>query len=342
MASVTKSTTRQDLSDINDLINKLNNEAARRGLSDRVNVASNQEPLKFNTIKSIEEIRRKIGNTRYQNSGTCSSVNVKPSGYSGANLQTTAPSGEQTLSHYKRSFASQYNTILKDVELLAAQCGCNSVGTSCGVNQSCGCHAQCSCQEQKTCSCDDVCTCQSQNKGCDCDDVCSCQSQDACNCQNNTWYDNCCESNYVCDCDYVCSCDTVSEYVLYDGMTGNELDEFLASNGLDWGDFESLCGVCVECVEDTDYCSCDNENLECDCNDNRIPCTCVKVDCGSNHKYTCPCENQSCSTNHSYSCPCESVTTNPPCQCNTVSDCSNVCAADCTCDKVCVEYATNM
>ena len=140
----------------------------------------------------------------------------------------------------------------------------------------------------------------------------------------------------MCDCDDVryCKCDKVAIDYIYEGMTESELENFLSSNGITFDDFCEYCGVCIECVEDSESgtCYCNQEELDCNCNANHIECTCNTVACSSNHKYTCSCENQSCSTNHSYSCPCESVVTNPPCQCNTVSDCSRVCTADCTCD----------
>ena len=353
MASVTKGESKKNLDQINDLIAKLNAEATRRNLSPGYQVPSipaEKGKLDYDTFKKINNTRVAIGNVnRYcstETNITCGTVgNGKPSSnYDGRDFTSTAAvSGEQKLNRFKRGYASQYNALLNDVESLAKMCPCNSVKSTCSTDTSCGCHNQCSCENQTTCKCDDVCTCNG-NTTCKCDDVFTCK-ETSCGCNSYGYYPGCCEDNYVCDCDWVryCDCNSVAYEYLYDGMTESELEDFFDSNGIDWSDFFLFCGVCTECVETDEYerCDCFEEEYDCECNSDYATCRCVSEPCSTNCNCNkvCQCEREAACTCNQV-CDCESVSSG--CQCNTVSDNPNACMADCLCNKVCVEYSTNL
>lgn len=346
MAEVTKGQ-KMTLSQIQDLIEKLNNEASRRGVSTRVTApSSTSNEVLYSTMKGVNDLRRTVASV-YRHAGcttvTCGTVRSDktgtPTGWDGRDLSTTEiNTGEKVLAKGNKAYASQYNLLLSDIEKMNAMCACNTFTCSCNG------HTQTSCSSNKQC-------CQSVDKKEDydtgpflinpkkcpsntpnqcvqtCPSYCDCESVK----ESTTSIYECVQ--HYCDCEDHCTCN--------------------AQSGCSC-DFNTPC-LCDEECKSHKACSC----VGVACYDHR-ECTCNSVSCASH--YTCGCDNVAC-TGH---CKCESVSCSSNCvqnvtctgnwvPCNTNAcnnhyvscssnaekvqkDCCEIVSVPCSCDKVCTEY----
>lgn len=344
MASVSKGD-RITLAQIKDLIDKLNNEASRRGVSTSVVVPSPGNHATYAKIKEVNDLRRTVA-AKYRYTGcstvTCTQRSDKtgtPEGWDGRDLaQTVINKGEAELAAGNRMYASQYNLLLSDIEKMNNMCACNTFTCSCNG------HTQTSCSSNKQC-CQSVdkkeaydtgpflinpkkCPSNTPNQCVQtCPSYCNCESVSG---GTTSTYE--CVQHY-CDCEDHCSCN--------------------AQSGCSC-DFNTPC-LCNEECKSHKACSC----VGVACYGNR-ECTCERVSCSSH--YTCGCNNVVC-TGH---CNCESVSCSSncvenvtctgnwvPCSTNACSnhyvscssnnekvqkDCCESVSVPCTCNKVCIEY----
>ena len=224
---------------INDLLTKLNNEADRRGYSKKVAAVSQYKSLSYDTMKQINDYRIEIGNIYHKKDrsdiASCSERSDKkgtPDGWDGRDLtKNRINSGEDMLVRGRRAYASQYNTLLSDIEKLNALCECNTFWKSatpifitCSIN--CGCNNNfrktegssmfpTTCDEkvcQTVCSYD--CLCQGVSKPCMFDGGGVCASNYVA-CSINYEWGACTETTY-CKCQmepcghWTCTCNKES------------------------------------------------------------------------------------------------------------------------------------
>lgn len=204
------------ISQINDLINKLNAECNRRKSSSSATVATEStlslgstgdldNVTVLNKLKSINQKRitletyRINRNQSYTNkAGSYNNNGFKGGDLTNGNLRDDYP-----------IHSNDYNTLLSDLNALNTMCACNTVNSTSGTT-SCSCNTQ-SCSTQSCCDsdascCNTDCSECSANRG-----SCGCESVDGCNC-NSVGYDTCnecCDSNCSNCCDGDCHCNKV-------------------------------------------------------------------------------------------------------------------------------------
>ena len=224
---------------INELIDKINHEAERRGYTKKVAKVTPGSPISFDTINAINLNRieiAKIYRAGYENIKSCIQRTDKtgtPSKWDGRDLQEEILNEkEQPLKKGNKPYASQFNLLEADINNLNAMCGCNSYketrGCNCQSECSCQCTGQdtfvdcgaeyldCGCVSQATSQYGETCQCESQSCGsnCNCVGTCTCVSHCSCNKDCGCDSDTCSCDSYSCSCyshtKPPCNCDSYS------------------------------------------------------------------------------------------------------------------------------------
>lgn len=209
--AVEKNITKLTLSDINNIITRLNNEIARRDtnitsmslLSKDSTVSHNTSQGLFNKISDVSKVKRKRDRTGIVK---CTEVGKLPSGYNSKDIKSQLGKDMVT-------YADHYNLLLTNITALNNMTPCVESQTK-GCNySSCRCDTVCGqCCDGDGCS--DSSCCDSHDTGCQCEHTCdelACDSDtcgdciDSCGCQHSGCSDSCCDSNCS-DCDQSCSC----------------------------------------------------------------------------------------------------------------------------------------
>ena len=321
MATVSKGQ-KMTIAQITDLINKLNSEANRRGVSTRVPVPSAGSPVSYSTIKSINDLRGTVA-AKYRHAAcstvTCSTVRSDktgtPTGWDGRDLtQTIINQGETKLGVGNKAYPSQYNLLLSDIEKLNAMCACNSYDSyscSCYSEETIPCSANgctshpavpiykyCYCEPFTSCGCEEQ-QCQTQ---CSCNSVtCTCVGEKEMMCKTDGCY-----SVGNCDCQQVactpvCGCDV-----------------------------EKPSGACG--IVDSTICPCNAYAADQTCDCHAQKCSCNRV-CGCNTYGTSPCDSHTACDVQSCKVVCNSETAPCNCQYNKIG--TDECPGNCTCNTAC-------
>lgn len=306
------------LAQINDLIDKLNSEASRRGVG-TISRLSEGSRIQYSTMKNINDLRVTVS-TKYRYTGCdtvwCDTVKTTgtPANWDGRDLtKTVLNPGESVLAQYNKAYASQYNLLLSDIEKLNAMCSCNTYRSSKGSY---------------------ICGPQTTKTYVDQDGWVPCPEQ-AGTCGG---YEAPCGSVWV-------PCSKGTEPCTSNGTepcTSNGTEPcspnayYCSANGTR---FDSTCGQWVSCANDNLGCShgtqpCNNGTQS--CNNGTQPCN-----NGMTHtSYGCSCDGDcSCRTNNEKKCE-KMVSCPSNCDCEVVS-CSGYtewCDDYCTCHHVCTEY----
>lgn len=180
--------------EINTLIDKLNAEVNRRkpDIGTISKLGSDDFPGDFDKIKAINDKRitvSKVARYRGCSSVTCNAVRDTgtPSVWNGSNIITDSTKDTEI-------FASQYNTLLQDIENLNAMCACDSYTTRYSESTCSGCH-----WGYSKCGCDTISTTGTSCGGCH-------YNVTTCSCHNG--YDGCSSCHDSdCSCDSYCGCE---------------------------------------------------------------------------------------------------------------------------------------
>ena len=203
---------------INELIDKINHEAERRGYTKKVAKVTQGSPISFDTINAINLNRieiAKIYRAGYENIKTCIQRTDKtgtPSKWDGRDLQNEILNEEeQPLRKGNKPYASQFNLLEEDINNLNAMCGCNSYKETRG----CNCQSECTCDtdpqgEHVECQAEYLdCGGYQASIGCGVDNAIP--SEWGCKCVRMSCTGNCdcvgtCSCNNDCTCEGTCSC----------------------------------------------------------------------------------------------------------------------------------------
>lgn len=202
---------------INELISKLNSECSRRGVSP-IGTVVQHDPISFSkmdeiNMKRIEVSKKYRATIDHPSIVSCEQRSDKtgtPSGWDGRDLKAVRLNPrEDVLSIGGRAYASQYNTLLSDIEKLNAMCSCNSYRRTgcfpvCTCDQVCD-HdraeiSDCGCDSVSYCPCDEEC--RSNRASCSCENV-GCNN---CKCNSTCYCDDDCRCEITCGCDGHCGC----------------------------------------------------------------------------------------------------------------------------------------
>ena len=322
------------LAQINDLIDKLNSEASRRGVG-TISRLSEGSKIQYSTMKNINDLRVTVS-TKYRYTGcdpveTCDTVKTTgtPANWDGRDLtKTVLNPGESVLAQYNKAYASQYNLLLSDIEKLNAMCSCNTYRSSKGA-YICGPQTNktyvdkdgwVQCPEQAgTCggyeaACDSVWVPCGINgtEPCTSNGTEPCTSNGTEPCSNGTK-----EISMPCTCDYNCSCRTNS------------------SKPGSCGGYQAPCPAVTV--------ACGNHGTQ-PCNNGTQPCNNGSQSCSKGMEQIlnkpCSCDdNCSCRKNTEKECK-KMISCPSNCDCEVVA-CSGYtewCDDYCTCHHVCTEY----
>ena len=277
----------------NKLIAKINEELTLREISagvlspvDSLDTKKKEITKKSLNSKIVNTLDKIIASSKRQ--GTCGTVQSIPSGYKVPNIS----SGTNKLNY------EYYNTLIKDLDLLDKQCGCNQYITSpsdtcsqCSHCVTCTCQTTCcntaACNNSRQCSTDKTCStnCCHSNKlnccngdcthtpatGCGTDSTsCDCNSTACSTHMCLSYQGGCMHSDTKCDCNKDgedCSCDSDSccDYYCNDRTCsyGSSCCNTVACNPYGTSAQPGAGGCKTECTCNQHQCEC---NKVCSCN----------------------------------------------------------------------------
>ncbi len=245
-------------SDLNALVTKINNEDTRRGSASPVgSSATKGDEVGYVLGLDIETIMYGVINQHHCYCEADGGVEVHNGGVDAPDTTPHAiDSGKIEMFRY-------YDN---DIDVMAAQCDCDSFACSCVAQ--CSCQTFCNCESN--CTCETACNCNSGNCSgqhlCSCDTNCTCNTDCLCDTLclcNSHWFDMCGDEWWHCICDADCPANCTCEL-----------------NSSFYCECEDVCGCNTHCICDN-LCGC---NYDCTCDDD---CLC-NTDCGVDAQ--CDCE----------------------------------------------------
>lgn len=277
----------------NKLITRINNELTSREISsetlsliDSLDTGKEEIAKKSLNSKIVNTLDKIIASSKEQK--TCGTVRSIPSGYKVPNIS----SGPNKLNY------EYYNTLIKDLDLLSKQCGCNQHTISpsdtcsqCSHCVTCTCQTTCCntaacnnsrrCDTDQTCynccnsntlnCCNGDCTSYSAASGCGVDTTsCSCNTTACSTHRCPSYQGGCMHSDTTCDCNRdggSCSCDSDSCCDTYCNdrtcSHGSKCCNTVACNPYGTSAQPGAGGCKTECTCNQHQCEC---NKVCSCN----------------------------------------------------------------------------